>query len=123
MNDTGTTSVQTGRKFEQKACRYLQHQGLVLLAQNFHCPGGEIDLVMRDNEYLVFIEVRYRRHSAYGNGVESIDWRKQQRLISCAGRYLQLRQHTTQAVRFDVISFSQNRGEENLQWIKDAFQA
>jgi putative endonuclease len=122
MNDTGTTSVRTGRAFEHKACHYLQQQGLELLAQNYHCPGGEIDLIMRDGEYLVFIEVRYRRHTTYGNGVESIDWRKQQRLIACAGRYLQ-QQHTTRAVRFDVISFSQNRGKETLEWIKDAFQA
>jgi len=122
MNDTGTTAVQTGRIFEHKACRYLQRQGLVLLEQNFHCPGGEIDLIMRDGDCLVFVEVRYRRHPAYGNGIESIDWRKQQRLITCAGRYLQ-QQQTTLAVRFDVISFSLNRGQETLEWIKDAFQA
>ena len=123
MNDTDTTSVRTGRIFERKACHFLQRQGLVLIAENFRCPGGEIDLIMRDGDCLVFVEVRYRRHADFGDGAESIDWRKQQRLINCGERYLQQRTDQTQAVRFDVISFGMNHGEETLQWIKDAFQA
>lgn len=122
MIDTDMTSVRTGRLFERKACRHLQQQGLVLLAQNFRCPGGEIDLIMRDADCIVFIEVRYRRQPTYGQAVESIDWRKQQRLIRCAERYLQQQRQATQAARFDVISFSLDQGKETLQWIKDAFQ-
>lgn len=112
-----------GRVFERKASRFLQRQGLVLIQQNFRCPGGEIDLIMRDGDCLVFVEVRYRRHTDFGTAAESIDWHKQQRLINCGERYLQQRAGTTLAVRFDVISFGLSHGEETLQWIKDAFQA
>jgi len=112
-----------GQLFERKASLYLQRQGLVLMEQNFRYPGGEIDLVMRDGEYLVFVEVRYRQHAGYGDGAESIDWRKQQRLLNCARQYLQRQCSATQASRFDVISFGLTNGKETLQWIKDAFQA
>ena len=117
-----STGYRKGRVYEHKASRFLQRQGLVLLQQNFRCPGGEIDLIMRDGDCLVFVEVRYRRHPDFGNGAESIDRRKQQRLINCGERYLQ-QDRMTRAARFDVISFGLSRGEETLQWIKDAFQA
>lgn len=122
MNESGT-AFSKGRAFERKACRFLQRRGLVLLQQNFRCPGGEIDLIMRDGDCLVFVEVRYRRHGRYGDGAESVDWRKQQRLLHSADRYLQQQRRAAQAVRFDVISFGLSRGQETVQWIKDAFQA
>jgi putative endonuclease len=122
MNAVSST-FRKGRTFERKACRFLQRRGLVLQQQNFRCPGGEIDLIMRDDDCLVFVEVRYRRHGRYGDGAESVDWHKQQRLIHSASRYLQLQGGAAQAVRFDVISFGQDRGQETVRWIKDAFQA
>lgn len=128
MSDTTRIGNSKGQAFEEQACRYLQRQGLKLVQQNYHCRQGEIDLIMHDGHYLVFIEVRYRRNSRYGSGAESIDRRKQARLIKTASHYLQRQQSSnTQAARFDVISIgppSTGNGQtDEFLWIKDAFQA
>lgn len=112
------------------ACLYLQKNGLKLVQRNYHCRQGEIDLIMLDAHYLVFIEVRYRRSLRFGSGAESIDRRKQARLIATASHYLQRQQsNNTQAARFDVISIGpesasiQAQQDAHIAWIKDAFQA
>jgi putative endonuclease len=103
---------------EQQACNFLEKKGLKLVAQNYHCSFGEIDLIMQENDLLVFIEVRLRTHKEYGNALESIDSRKQQKLLKSAMHYLQ-KHHLLDEVdcRFDVIGFSNN----TIEWIKDAF--
>lgn len=103
---------------EQQACNFLKTKGLRLVAQNYRCSFGEIDLIMQDNDVLVFIEVRLRNHKEYGNALESIDSRKQQKLLKSAMHYLQ-KHHLLDEVdcRFDVIGFSNN----TIEWIKDAF--
>ncbi len=106
---------------EQHACQYLQTQGLQLQARNYRCRGGEIDLIMLHGQQLVFVEVRYRSHTRFGGGVESIDSRKQQRIILCARHYLQ--QHPVErqrSARFDVISMD---ARQQIQWIRNAFEA
>jgi len=112
---------QIGQRAEALACRYLQRRGLVLLARNYRCRGGEIDLIMSHGDSLVFVEVRYRRGSRFGTGAETVDRRKQARIIACASQYLQ--QHPSAAVlapRFDVIALT---GDARVQWIPDAFGA
>jgi putative endonuclease len=112
---------QTGIQAEETACRHLQYQGLRLLSRNYRCRGGEIDLIMRDGDSLVFVEVRYRRHDRYGSGAESVDLHKQGRIIRCAHHYLQ--RHPAEQrrpARFDVVSLDARRG---LQWIRNAFSA
>ncbi len=110
---------QTGVQAEQTACRHLERQGLRLLTRNYRCRGGEIDLIMRDGDSLVFVEVRYRRHDRYGSGAESVDLRKQSRIIHCAQHYLQQYPAAQQLpARFDVISLA---ADHDLQWIRNAF--
>lgn len=112
---------QTGVRAEETACRYLCRKGLRLLTRNFRCRGGEIDLIMRDGDSLVFVEVRYRRHARYGSGAESVDRRKRERIILCAQLYLQ--RHPAEQrrpARFDVVSLDADNG---IDWIPDAFQA
>ena len=112
-----------GKIAEDEACRYLQHRGLKLVARNYHCRCGEIDLIMKEAETLVFVEVRYRRNPQFCSGAETVDLRKQQKLISTALFYLQ--QHGRQAqppARFDVISMSRRADETVINWIQDAFQ-
>jgi len=79
----------TGNRAEATACDYLQRQGLKLVERNYLCKRGEIDLIMRDGQDTVFVEVRYRRSDRFGSSAESVDWRKQAKLLATAEHYLQ----------------------------------
>jgi putative endonuclease len=117
-------SNNTGQQAENSACHYLKAQGLSLVERNYCCPRGEIDLIMKDNSTTVFIEVRYRRNDHFGSGAESVDQRKQKKLLATAAHYLQKNPKAARgACRFDVISLTANNGEQQLDWIPDAFQA
>ncbi|WP_204378419.1 YraN family protein [Agaribacterium haliotis] len=107
---------QRGQLAEQQANRYLQQQGLVLCDKNFRCRSGEIDLIMRDGDCLVFIEVRYRKSSTFGGAAASVDQKKQHKIRQSAESYLQQKQLNT-ACRFDVIAMSQ----EKIEWFRGAF--
>lgn len=109
--------LQRGQNSEQLACNFLQAHGLKLLHKNYRLRTGEIDLIMRDDMTIVFIEVRYRKNDNYGGALFSIDQRKQGRIIRTAQHYLQYRAPDTQA-RFDVIAIE---GDNDIQWIKNAF--
>ncbi|MCU7799815.1 MAG: YraN family protein [gamma proteobacterium symbiont of Lucinoma myriamae] len=71
---------QKGQYAENLALNYLQEQGLTRLQENFSCKHGEIDLIMRDNEFIVFIEVRYRKKTQFGHPLETINYAKQKRI-------------------------------------------
>jgi len=103
---------------EQAAARFLQQQGLVLLAQNYSCRFGEIDLIMRDKQTLVFVEVRLRSHQAFASAADSIDYRKQQKLIRVAQFYLQSHDLNL-ACRFDAVLFD-NTQYRSPDWIRNA---
>ncbi|NVZ10836.1 YraN family protein [Allochromatium humboldtianum] len=106
-----------GEAKERLAESFLIAQGLRLVARNQRSRFGEIDLVMRDEAVLVFVEVRYRRSTRFGTPAATVDARKQQRLILAARHYLH--RHPTQlACRFDVVAIS---AEDDIQWIRQAF--
>jgi len=114
----------SGDHAEDAACNYLQSQGLKLLERNFLCKRGEIDLVMRQADTTVFVEVRYRRNSRYGSGAESVDWRKQEKLLVTAQYYLQQHPKAAKgACRFDVVALTTQNQQHHIDWIVDAFQA
>ncbi len=110
-----------GDQAETLACSHLQQTGLQLVEKNYRCKGGEIDLIMRDGESLVFVEVRFRKSSSFGSAAESVTASKQRKLITAASHYLQ-RQRNSWPCRFDVVGIT---GEHDpvIQWIKDAFQS
>ncbi len=116
-----TSRVAQGATAEELALHYLETQGLTLVARNFRCRVGELDLIMRDGEQLVFVEVRSRRHSRYGTPAESVTWTKQQRLLRAAAFYLQ-RRRLDLPCRFDVVAILQAEDEPRIEWIRDAFQ-
>ena len=108
-----------GKDAEGRAVSLLTSHGLTLIARNYRCRGGEIDLVMRDSGHLVFVEVRYRSHAGFGGALASVNARKRERLIRAAQHYL-VRYGWRGPCRFDVVGF--DRGHEG-QWIRDAFAA
>jgi putative endonuclease len=105
---------------EATARDYLVAQGLQWIESNYRCRLGEIDLIMRDQDYLVFVEVRSRASNVYGGAMESITYSKQQKLFKTASLYLIT--HKLQdkiATRFDVISIEGKSSQ--LTWVKNAF--
>jgi putative endonuclease len=107
---------------EEWAANWLQERGLILLAWNFQVRGGEIDLVMQDKQVLVFVEVRYRQNRQYGSAAETIDSRKQQKLLKTAQYYLQQTGKTHSQCRFDVVSIDHEKDNSlTWQWHQNAF--
>ena len=117
-------SIPRGQQAEDLACRYLQTQGLRLVERNYRCAHGEIDLIMQQGQSIIFVEVRYRRSLRFGGGMESVDRHKQAKLIATALHYLQRdKQAARRPSRFDVVAVSPGMEQDQVQWIKDAFQA
>lgn len=119
----GKSRSEVGQEAEQKASEYLQRYGLKPLASNYRCRYGEIDLIMHSHDSLVFVEVRFRRHSRYGGAAASVDRRKQQRLLATAQHYLQRCKANDLPCRFDVVAVLPGLdGNLSFDWIKNAFE-
>lgn len=115
------SSAHSGKDAELHALNYLQQQGLRLLAQNWLCKRGELDLVMLDGDTVVFVEVRYRRHAGWGGALASVDARKQQKLIRAAQLFLQKESRWARhPCRFDVVALGTHEADES-DWIRNAF--
>lgn len=117
----GWFSRNQGQQAEQEAKHWLiRHQHRILF-ENFHCKGGEIDLIALDaDDTLVFIEVKARKNRDFGHAAEFVDARKQARLTRCAQVFL-LKHHSYQhhAMRFDVLTYHDATSEP--EWIQNAF--
>ena len=117
------TSGTTGQDAESLACDYLQTRGLVVVERNYRSRFGEIDLIMHDRDCLIFVEVRYRRQAHYGSGAESVDARKQARIVACARHYLLRHPRAAERpCRFDVVAIG-GGATPAIEWIADAFPA
>jgi putative endonuclease len=118
------TRASIGAEAERRARTWLEAQGLVFVVANwraqFHKQAGELDLVMRDGETLVFVEVRKRSRSDFGGAAASVDGYKQLKLVRAARAFLasQVR-GAPPPCRFDVVAIE----GEQVQWIRDAFSA
>lgn len=112
-----------GTQAEQLARQHLEARGLRWITGNFRTRRGEIDLVMRDGELLVFVEVRSRAPSRFGNAAESITAAKIRRLQAAASAYLQSRRlYNSARCRFDVIAIEVVADRPpRIDWIKNAF--
>ena len=119
-----------GARAELQAALYVQQRGLDIIKQNYRCRYGEIDLIAQKAcRTLVFIEVRMRNRQQWGSGEESVDLRKQKKIITTAQLFLQQhRQYEHLDCRFDVISVTKNITVNNptayqyeFKWIKNAF--
>lgn len=116
-----TQRAQRGAAVETAALAHLRRAGLVPVARNARYKGGELDLVMRDGDTTVFVEVRYRATADFGGGAASVDLRKRRKLVLAAQLFLQ--SHPTLAqgpCRFDVIDASGD--PPRLDWLRDAFR-
>ncbi len=98
-----------GRRGEEIAAAYLQQQGYFILARNWRCPAGELDIVAREGETLAFVEVRTRRGDRYGTPEESITPAKQAKLVELAQTYLQENGLADENWRIDVVAVEMDR--------------
>ncbi|MGJ8620407.1 MAG: YraN family protein [Methylophilaceae bacterium] len=109
-----------GLAAETIAATFLQNKGLTLVLQNYHCRFGEIDLIMKEAETLVFVEVRLRSNHQFGTAGASITFQKQKKLIATAQHYLQ--SNSDNACRFDAILM--NKVDfDHIEWVRNAFDA
>ncbi|MCI9105893.1 MAG: YraN family protein [Lachnospiraceae bacterium] len=106
-----------GKRYEELAADYLCKKGVEILERNYRNHTGEIDLIGRDGECLVFIEVKYRRNRKNGEPAEAVTAKKQQHIRRTAQYYLYSHRCGDVPCRFDVISILGNR----IDWITNAF--
>ncbi len=112
-----------GRAYEDRAARFLSACGYELVERNFTSRYGEIDLICRDGDTLVFVEVKMRRPSSYGTAEEAVSRTKQRRLITAAEEYLQKSGASEVAARFDVVAIDEPAGDDrSIRLIKNAIE-
>ena len=108
---------ETGGNYEQAAGFYLEQHGFQILEYNYRCRIGEIDIVAKDGENLVFCEVKYRADQRRGNPLEAVDARKQRKIFQTAMYYMTERHLGDVPCRFDVVGIEGTK----IQLIKNAF--
>ncbi len=99
-----------GRWGEETAVRYLQTRGYIILARNLHTAHGELDIVARKEETIVFVEVKMRSSNAYGFPEEAVSPRKQAHLLSAAEAYFQQHPDSPETWQFDIIAITHRPG-------------
>ncbi len=110
-----------GAAVEAAAQAHLRDAGLRPVTTNARYRGGEIDLIMRDGDVVVFVEVRYRANDRFGGGAASVDRRKRRKLVLAAQLFLQSHPWLAeQPCRFDVVEGSGDPPQ--LNWLRDAFR-
>jgi len=118
------TARGTGATWENAAEAHLRESGLSTLERNCSCRLGEIDLIMAERDCTVFVEVRFRRNAAHGDGLASVGVAKRTKLLRAAQVWLLAHpQRAVQPCRFDVIGCSGTPQQPRFEWIRNAFEA
>jgi len=113
-----------GAHWEKLAESFLCSKGLKPLHRNFSCRFGEIDLIMEDRTALVFVEVKYRKNNRHGSGSDAVTRHKQGKISRTAAWFLADNPHRAeQTCRFDVISIGGDKVGQDVNWIRNAFEA
>ncbi len=115
------SNTTTGNKGEELACQYLKNQGYKILEKNYHIRAGEIDIIAKDGEYLVFVEVKTRFSHQYGLPKESITYQKIKHLLRTAAFYLQKINWGDKPYRLDVVSidYANSKIKPEIELIKN----
>ena len=111
----------TGMDGQQAAEAFLLDRGMRILARNWRVKTGEIDLVARDGEYIVFVEVKYRSSTAFGYPREAVNAAKQKRIMRTALNYIARYRLVECALRFDVVEVIADKRQLHISHIENAF--
>ncbi len=111
-----------GEKYEEIACRYLEGKGFLTAERNFRCRQGEIDIVGYHEEYLVFVEVKYRATECAGHPAEAVTKQKQKKICR-TGDYYRYKHGIGdhRAIRYDVVALCGQGNRMDITWYKNAF--
>jgi putative endonuclease len=113
--------IALGKTGEDLACRELQRRGYAIVARRYRRRGGELDIIARDGETVVFVEVKARRDRGFGQAAEAVCFVKRRRMAQLATDYV-LRHHLTKSpCRFDVVSIHFDRERPVIEVFKNAF--
>jgi putative endonuclease len=111
-----------GQEGERLAERYLKKKGYRLVERNYRCPAGELDLIALDRHVIVFVEVKTRTDDRFGGPLDSVHWRKQQRMIRAAQFFLGQKSLHQREARFDVVGVSFVDQKPVVEHIQNAFE-
>ena len=106
---------------EDEACRELRRRGYAILARRYRTRHGELDIIARDGDVLVFVEVKTRSSGAFGGPLDAVTSDKQRRLIRMALEYIGRSRLTAVACRFDVVGVLREGGETRVEVVANAF--
>jgi putative endonuclease len=115
---------ETGNAGEQLALNFLKKKGFRIVETNYRCPQGEIDIIARQKDCLVFVEVRTKANSAFGSPEESITMNKKRHLVSSANHYLQEQEKMPTSWRIDVVAveMEQDNRLKRIELIENAIE-
>jgi putative endonuclease len=113
--------IALGKCGEDLACRELERRGYAIVARRYRRRGGELDIVARDGETTVFVEVKTRQGDRFGAGVESVHGLKRRRMMHLALDYIMRHRLADSPCRFDVVSIQVNEGRTVVEVFQNAF--
>jgi putative endonuclease len=112
---------QFGRKAEDMAVRFLKKCGYKILDRNYRTRSGEIDIIAREGDSLVFVEVKARSSERYGSAKAAVTARKQRQVSKVALGYLKMTDQSHVKARFDVVTVTRREGRHDIHLIRNAF--
>lgn len=119
MRESNDTTTVKGKRGEDQAASFLSSHGLTIVSRNYRCRGGEIDIICRHGNVLIFVEVRLRRDPHFGGAAASITPAKQRRIVLAARHFLLETGQNNADCRIDCVLIDANE----LNWIKNAIAA
>ena len=111
-----------GQRSEDLAVKFLKKGGYKIVVRNYRIPIGEIDIIARDRQSLVFVEVKARRTAKFGSPKAAVTYRKQRKISMVALAYLKETHQTQADARFDVVSIDYSTDQPKLEIVKNAFE-
>ena len=114
--------LRLGKLGEDLAVKEIEHLGYKCVARNYRCPLGEVDLIARDRDTLVFIEIKTRKGRSLHYAKEAVDKKKRRKLSQVALFYMKANDCCDVKSRFDVVAVTLNGGEKEIEVIQDAFE-
>ena len=113
-------SREKGQYYELKAQKYLVKNGLTFIERNYYCPFGELDIIMKDGDTLVFVEVKFRKNKVRGGAKYALSPQKQARLKRSIYHYLAAKNLTNNPLRIDYVAIT-GESSPDINWLKNVF--
>jgi len=114
--------LELGKRGEDLALKKIKRLGYKFITRNYRCPLGEIDIIARDGDCLVFLEIKTRKGRSTGYAKEAVDKRKRRQISKVALTYMKVNDCYDERARFDVVAININEGNEEIEIIKNAFE-